>query len=65
MYRTQIDFEFSVEVSPLGYPELKNPLKNVYVFVASYSVKPLKIFRIDDIHLWSALMDARNYLERD
>lgn len=38
MYRTQIDFEFSVEVSLLWYPELKTPLKNVYMFVASYNV---------------------------
>lgn len=41
MYRDQINFEFSAEMSVLGYPGLTKEIfrKRLYVRIASYSIQ--------------------------
>lgn len=68
MYRDQINFEFSAEMSILGYPGLTKEIfrKRLYVRIASYSNQtnePMLTKFTPNMYFLSKFISTRNYLE--
>lgn len=58
MYRTQIDFEFSVEGS-ISFGVLKKPLKMSICSLPAIMSNPLKIFRTHNMRTFAVNINER------